>query len=810
MRAVESAKCAKRLNNIHQSRTAEYLFSFYYDYYDSSSVIILGWLLTRVNKYIVLLRLSRVMDHNHGFPDDVVKEIQDMIDAADSGVAAPITTFDDIVERGKELGFVKADVFLSPDVLLCHPSNRGSLGVNGWNAQKNGAEIAKTGVTMRELNGSTCFQMCPFEPKKSEQYDFNTRVVEQGRGLLAPVTRRETHLTVGAGHFKAWVSAIKAGCRTPYAHLSDQNGKLSKEYFVRKDHRMNKCLEGWPWCEFAWIAEVAWPKLPDLCQRALNAHHGVTSRSTEIEIMVWVSEQAVNKSSGAQFEDITKSIALSGPPCAPYIDSVAKLAITISGGEGAPTLHFLDRVQKSYGENKTLGEEFCVALCNLTEVSKVNKILYAKVALVCSNLIGEKVVDGIARLFVKGDVERFKNKDIKPKVIDADCAIHMAMRVAQTFLEKSLITQNDFDDSLSRFMLRSMLLITEKQKCDPEAKAYTTLAELKQMFVTDVRASSGDIDHEEFKKLFTTKVSGASFLEEGDFPKIEAPGHSVQTTSSLVKSMEHHNDPEVIFNENGFELGDLVKEKGSETADIYVIISSGKDIKLSKYDEFGVVATDVVSLPLAAFLTKWSKHKGKPTQSLPGLKDACASEQIMNDVLRSKVFNMLFEFEQLQEGRSLTYLVNPSCVAATEEIPKGKLKLAPMTLLSNLSVEKKCSTVAIKVDDTKVFATAPPAANKLENYEKYMFIPYWWVKSDTDIDKANMRFVSVKVGDVSIPILQNMRKIEVHQRLIVHKQKVVKEPLKDAVVEPLMPQPKGKKRSNRSADQSVKKHAKQG
>ena len=313
---------------------------------------------------------------DHGFKTEVVKEIQDTIDATLAGKAAPITVFDDIVERGVVLGFVKQNVHLNPDDLLCHPCNRGTLGVNGWNAQKNGNEIAKAGVTMRELNGSCCFQICPYEPKQTQQYDFNQKIIYQSKGLLAPMSRRETHLTVGSGHFQAWVSAIKAGCRTPYKHLADQNGNLSKEYFCRTDHRMKKCFDGWNFIGFDWRAELAWPQLPDLCQRALNAHHTVTSRSTEIEIMVWVADHSADKSEQTQLNDIMQSVILSGPPCVHCIKDVTNLAIAISGGDGCPTLHFLDRVQKSYGENKCLGKEFCAAINSLSDISKTNKVLY--------------------------------------------------------------------------------------------------------------------------------------------------------------------------------------------------------------------------------------------------------------------------------------------------------------------------------------------------------------------------------------------------------------------------------------------------
>ena len=134
-------------------------------------------------------------------------------------------------------------------------------------------------------------------------------------------------------------------------------------------------------------------------------------------------------------------------------------------------------------------------------------------------------------------------------------------------------------------------------------------------------------------------------------------------------------------------------------------------------------------------------------------------------------------------------------MAAKAEIPKGKLKLAPMTMLVNLSLEKKSSsTPAINVGGVKVFATAPPAATKIDMCDKCLFIPYWWVKESSDENMVNMRLAAVKEDGITIPILQNTRKIEVHERLYVLKDKVVKDKLKDAKVEPLQQPDPPKKR----------------
>ena len=85
---------------------------------------------------------------------------------------------------------------------------------------------------------------------------------------------------------------------------------------------------GWNWRVFPWQCEVAWPGLPDLCQQALNAMHGVSSRSTELETMVWLSDLQSDK------DQCIAAAGAASPMCAPYIESVARLVDLISGGSG--------------------------------------------------------------------------------------------------------------------------------------------------------------------------------------------------------------------------------------------------------------------------------------------------------------------------------------------------------------------------------------------------------------------------------------------------------------------------------------------
>ena len=304
----------------------------------------------------------------HGYPQSVVKQVQDIIDMNIKGEIGPNTALWDIWDILASLsgaGAKAKKIVLRCEQVACHPSNRGTFGLNGYNCHKNGNEIDKVGTDLNELNKAMCFQICPLDPNKSNVIFFNKKVINQAKGLLANLSGDESHVSVGTGHFTGWCRAINAGCRTPFKHLQDQDGHLSVELMSRRCKRMGKLLkEGWEWFELPWEADIAWPMLADLAQRALNSSQAVSSRSTELEVMVSIA-QVMTEDEETTLKQVCEMTRLNGPHCSLYIESVGELATQISGGASAPTLHFLDRFQKSYGANKELGEEFCVALVRL-------------------------------------------------------------------------------------------------------------------------------------------------------------------------------------------------------------------------------------------------------------------------------------------------------------------------------------------------------------------------------------------------------------------------------------------------------------
>ena len=247
------------------------------------------------------------------YPARVVDFVDQKIQDARTGTP-PMTAFKDIMDLLEEqkISYKKP---LEVEEIQVHPANRGGLGLNAFNAHRNGASIKSIGVDPDELAKAVAFENMPMEPAKSNQRLCNEKLIEGAKGMLSKLTGREKYGSVGTGHCTAFFRAVKAGCRTPQPTLQDAAGNLNAES-LSSDIRMKNCLtKGWVWTVLPWQCEVTWPGLPDLAQRALNAGQNVASHMSEFEVCCTIAEFDMLKPEGSTFESCVAAVAMNHPPC---------------------------------------------------------------------------------------------------------------------------------------------------------------------------------------------------------------------------------------------------------------------------------------------------------------------------------------------------------------------------------------------------------------------------------------------------------------------------------------------------------------
>ena len=113
-----------------------------------------------------------------------------------------------------------------------------------------------------------------------------------------------------------------------------------------------------------------------------------------------------------------------------YIQKLGKLVKHCGGGKGVPLIRLMDRFSKSYGANKVLGEEFVSSVVDM-HISDLEPVTMVRVACVLANLVAEKVIDRIAKLILKSDVEKLKGSSLKSKTIELDRVLSKAYGIGQ-------------------------------------------------------------------------------------------------------------------------------------------------------------------------------------------------------------------------------------------------------------------------------------------------------------------------------------------------------------------------------------------
>ena len=142
--------------------------------------------------------------------------------------------------------------------------------------------IASVGCDEKQLHTAVAFELSRDPAKRKAQVAVDAKLVNLAQDLLAPVNGLERIISVGCGHFAAFVRAVLAGCQTTSPTLVDnENGTRIHVSKLRTDPVFARCMdEGWLWVVISEAVEAELSALPDYIQRALNASNTVASESS--------------------------------------------------------------------------------------------------------------------------------------------------------------------------------------------------------------------------------------------------------------------------------------------------------------------------------------------------------------------------------------------------------------------------------------------------------------------------------------------------------------------------------------------------
>ena len=318
-------------------------------------------------------------------------------------------------------------------------------------------------------------------PERALEVAFNDRLFVASNNMLAPVSGIEQFGSLSTGHFAAGCKAAMAGCTTTIPEIRDSNGKFNLS-LLNSDSNMQQMLNlGWEFFVIPYWVEDAVPEFPAMAQAALNSHHSIQAAVTEVEVAASIADCLENMPLDFRnWDDAVAAVAATGPPCLPYIKSVGKYVKYYGGGPGAPLVQFLANFAKEYGESLKLGEDFVVALGELSFPDVLKRNLHVITAYVTTQLTSTKVRDGVAKLLTVGDIDWLKGKSNQPQVDEAEKLLAACWGKVSLMISSGELPELKAQGLFGRACLRIVLHLTKKQKWGADATEFDKMSDIME------------------------------------------------------------------------------------------------------------------------------------------------------------------------------------------------------------------------------------------------------------------------------------------------------------------------------------------
>ncbi|CAK0808824.1 unnamed protein product [Prorocentrum cordatum] len=582
---------------------------------------------------------------------------------------------------------------------------------------------------MRQLSNAARIELGINPPLRWQHVAKNKSLVGRAQGLLAPVNGSERYVTIGRGHTAAFCKQAGVQGRASETALQMLNSDLIDVQKLCQNAQFKLMVEkGWAWEVVPSIIGELFPGFAHVAQEALNTQNHIGTEVGELETCMTSAASAndpgMRELAGWKDTAIENVVSLN-VPSAKYSKTLLDFVGNFGGGDGAPLVSFMDSVAKQRGCNATLGQTPWEALAHAVFASKTNLHPLIRVAVAIANLTGDKVEDGVARLFVKNDVAKLAGK---PKMAEAGAAeriLDEAMGVA-----KGLGGIDAALEPLGQLFVRAALKLAGKERMGREGK----------------ECKWGDIRNAFLHSLSCLKGRAITFDD--------------------AATLDDHKDPTWIAKRAGYSAGLFAVQKAiaPSAQRVYTIFSTGQTVKLHE-----AVKRDAdrephtAEITLADLLEQWVVSKVEPPRQMGG--DQQRPQQLYIDKQKAALYRALLELDAKHLGKhKLAFWRKPDEVRTTSAIKQGQLTLVPAAPFINISTKNAGSGIslgdhAIDSDTTLelfVLPVARPRDNGATKFHEAAFVAaHWWVGTTFYNKQANMASRHVPHGGFMLPVLTN-------------------------------------------------------
>ena len=408
---------------------------------------------------------------------------------------------------------------------------------------------------------------------------------------------------------------------------------------------------------------------------------------------------------------------------------------------------YLDEFQKKYSGNVLMGESFFAAVLGMNFDTKVTKFPHVRIALVATNLISpeSKILDGTAKLVVKGDMTVLCRKDRFVQVTAAENMMSDAWRFLQEGVKHGLVDSVKAVQPFGLVQTRIILFLLKKQKFGVDETPFETMADIKTAFDTAIDQPKATASPPKPQETEAVEAKAYGLTEVSDPVWIAAQaGYKIGARFVNADSQAVYSITAMDGNGVTFTLEDAVYEKVEKMIVKFDLLKKtfGTLCKAKPHKKLERCEEMPQLMPSQHKLLKLDTHK------------AIAFQELMS------IASMLSDFEM----EAIDYFFNPSEVRARMDLQSGKLQLGPFTELSRL-VAKSVTTTYVATgagEYSNWFIDAPqrPKTDDVESWpDRSLFSAFWSVKTGPK-SEANMKIVKMKVQHYTFPVLQNSKAIK--------------------------------------------------
>ena len=645
---------------------------------------------------------------------------------------------------------------LVPSLLAIDPDNRSGLMRNSFDVRSKGVLALKMGFQVSKVSEAFCFEVSGKKATKDQQVDKMRTLVESSDRRLAPLNGTERFLSVSCSHITQFLKAVACGqCFTSNEELlkhacsshSLSLGSLEAHY--QDDQFAQMIKAGWPWkCIKAEVEEIC-PWLPNLLQAAPNSSNAIGKQTTEMEVALNLAY--TYKATGSMEEacEACKACTTLG-----YVEAISNWVRLYGGGDGFPLVELLVSIQKLFNSSLHLGEEFMCSVAYPTFKSKESMYPFVRCALLACNLSSPRAQDGVAKLLVRGDVERLKSNANQQNVDLSEKLLKLAFQQHQGALANKKDTQ--MVKTFARLLIRTALWLFKKEGKGRESKVFGTLEAINETFKDELQGGASQaIDSQ------PSQASG------GD-------------TQDKVLSLEDSNDAVTIAKQqyNWLVVGNNFLKKDSTAIYRFKKMTAEHGIFVVQDIWGGESDAQVLHKDLKLFRPTDKAIPKQVPQDLVKQLQLSTSQQWQDEITKAQVQVALFN-NYLNEGvvdmKALVFMDDQKVYAGKQIKKTPALKIFPFGVVQKLAAEqmKKAKVVVTNLKDKTAYQVQQPKFDLKK--ASGAIAPFFWIAPTTDPDLANLVLSEVKVQDgnlsLSIPCFKNKGQIEAGAQLMYEKEK---------------------------------------